>query len=180
VTVTADSYEAQAIALAINMLAGSATFRTLVGAASAAEALDFIIETHSGAPGANDGRLGMGKAVSGKAIDLAKPNYAIVGMDPGLGVDTGGVGYYDYEFSIGVRLVQDRLLSNQPGGETPAEGTRRAWNVTGLVRFEMQGQVGSGTTTLADAEIRSEGLFLDEEGVHRQHIITQLLITARG
>lgn len=174
-TITADSYESTAIQNAISMLAGSATFRALVGVATADEAKAFIVETHSGAPGQNSGKLGTGQAVTGASIDLAKPTYGIVGMDPGLDTQVGGVGYVDYEFSIGIRLVLPRVAADL----SPAEVTRQAWNKTGLIRSEMQALVG-GANALADAEIASAGLFMDEEGVHRDHIITQLTITARG
>jgi len=174
-TVTADSYEAAAIELAIAMLAGSATFRSLVGAATAADAQAFVVETHSGTPGQNAGRLGNGLAMNGASIDLSKPTYAIIGLDPGLDTQVGGVGFYDYEFSLGIRLVLPRSAADL----TPAESTRQAWNRTGLIRAEMQAQVG-GASALADAEIASAGLFMDEEGIHASHIITQLTITARG
>jgi len=174
-TVTADSYEAQAIALAIAMLTNSSTWKTVVGATTAAEAQAFVVETHSGAPGQNDGRLGTGTAVNGAKINLAEPTYAIVGLDPGMNTEVGGIGYVDYDFTIGIRIVWPRTI----GDETPAEASRRAWNKTGLVRSEMQALVG-GAGYLADAEVKSEGLFMDEEGIHKKHVITQLLITARG
>lgn len=178
-TVTADSYEAKAIELAINMLVGSATFRALVGVQSTDEAKAFVIETYGGAPGQNAGRQGKALAVNGATIDLATQPHALVGLglEPGGGVSTqvGGVGFYDYEFAIGVRLTMPRAMQDN----TPAEASRLAWNRTGLIRQEMLAQVG-GANALADCEIESAGLFLDEEGASRPHVITQLIITARG
>lgn len=171
--VTADSYEAKAIEIAANMLAASASFRAAVGAATAAAAKAFIIETDSGVE--VDGKTGIGTAMDGSDIDIAAPPYAVLGLEPGVEVDAGAVGYPDYTTSILVRLV----LARVGAGQTPAEGARAAWNLAGAVRAEMQAQVGGGTA-FADAEISSAGLALDEDGVHRDHAIAQLLITARG
>lgn len=167
--VTPDSYEAQAIAIAADMLAASASFRAAVGAATTAAAKARIVETHSGAE--VDGKTSIGKAMDGSDIDLAEPVYAIIGMEPGLDVDAGAVGYPDYAINILVRLITSRLGTWPP--------TRAAWNLTGAVRAEMQAQVGGGTA-FADAEISSAGLAMDQDDVHRDHIVAQLIITARG
>jgi hypothetical protein len=178
-TVTADSYEAKAIENAISMLAASATFRTLVGASTSDEAKAFIIETYGGNPGQNSGRQGKALSTTGATIDLATQPHAVIGLglEPGGGVATqaGGVGSFDYDFAIGVRLTMPRAMQDN----SPAEASRLAWNRTGLIRQEMQAQVG-GANALADCEIESAGLFLDEEGVNRPNVITQLIITARG
>jgi hypothetical protein len=178
--VTADSYEAKAIAIAANMLAASTSFRTAVGAATAAAAKAFIVETYSG--GEVDGSSGIGKAMDGSNINLATPPYAIIGLDPGLDTEHGSGGYVDYDYALIVRLV----MAKAGTGQTPAEGSRAAWNLGGLARAEMQAQVGSGTafsdglTPFADAEIASAGLAIDEDGVHSEHAIAQLTITGRG
>lgn len=171
--VTADSYESKAIAIAADMLAASASFCAAVGALTATEAKSFIVETHSGAE--IDGETGIGKAMDGSDIDLTLPPYAIIGLEPGVEVDAGVVGYPDYTIGILVRLVMVRSAS----GQTPAENTRAAWNLTGAVRAEMQAQVGGGTA-FADAEVSSAGLAMDQDGVHRDHTIAELIITARG
>jgi hypothetical protein len=179
-TVTADSYEAKAIAIAANMLAASTSFRTAVGAATAAAAKAFIVETYSG--GEVDGKTGIGTAMDGSDLTLATPPYAEIGLDPGLDTEHGSGGYVDYSFALIVRLV----LARAGTGQTPPEGSRAAWNLAGKVRAEMQAQVGSGTafadglTPFADAEIASAGLGLDEDGVHREHAIAQLTINGRG
>lgn len=174
-TVTADSYEAKALEFAVAMLAASATFRTLVSATTSDGAKAFIVETHSGSPGSVGGRLGKGKAVSGADLDLNAAPFAIVGMD-GVETNSPAVAYADYEFTISIRLVLQRFLPD----ELPAESMRRAWNVAGAVRAEMQAQVG-GASALADCEINSSGLFLEEEGgVHKDHTVVMLTITARG
>lgn len=171
--VTADSYEAKAIEIAANMLAASASFRAAVGAATAAAAKAFIVETNSGAE--VDGETGIGKAMDGSDIDLVEPPYAILGLEPGLDVDAGAVGYPDYTINVLLRLVMPRTAT----GQTPAESARAAWNLTGAVRAEMQAQVGGGTA-FADAEVSSAGLAMDQDDVHRDHTIAQLIITARG
>lgn len=176
-TVAAESYEAKALELAIAMLCGSATFRTLVDAASSDAAKARVIETYGGAPSQNAGRLGKGIATDGTAVDLDVDQYAVVGLipDSGLSTDAGGVGYYDYEFTIGIRLVMNRSIDTL----TAAESARNAWNVTGKISAEMLALVG-GANALADCEIQSTGPFMDEDGVHRDRIISELTITARG
>lgn len=178
--VTADSYEAKAIAIAANMLAACASFRTAVGAATAAAAKAFIVETYSGAE--VDGETGIGTAMDGSDINLATPPYAVIGLEPGLDTEHGSGGYVDYDYTLVVRLV----MAKAGTGQTPPEGARAAWNLAGTVRAELQAQVGSGTafsdglTPFADAEVSSAGLAIDEEGVHREHAIAQLTITGRG
>lgn len=171
--VTADSYEAKAIAIAADMLAASASFRTAVGAATAAAAKAFIVETHSGAE--VDGETGIGTAMDGSDLNLSEAPYAVIGLDPGLDVDAGVLGYPDFTVSVLVRLV----MALSAIGQTPAETTRAAWNLTGAVRAEIQAQVGGGTA-FADAEVSSAGLAIGEDGIHRDHIVAQLTITARG
>jgi hypothetical protein len=171
--VTADSYEAKAIELAATMLAASASFRAAVGAASASAAKAFIVETTSGLE--VDSKTGIGTAMDGSDLDLAVPPYAIIGLDPGLDVEAGGVGYVDYMTVIVVRLVLKRVGT----GQNPAEGSRDAWNLAGKVRAEMQAQVG-GANAFADAEVATAGLAMDEENVHRDHSVAQLTITSRG
>lgn len=171
-TVAAESYEAKALENVITMLAKSATFQALVGAANETEAKASIIETHGG----NLGEANTAKAVDGSDIDLVVDNFAAVGFETGLDVSAGAVGYSDYDFAIGVRIVRNRVMP----GKTPAEVTRTAWNDTGKIRAEMQANVGADGC-LADADISSAGLFMDEEeGVNRDRIITQLTATARG
>lgn len=174
-TVAAESYEAKALELAINMLCASASFQALVGAASAAAARAFVVETTSGAPADTNGKLGKGFATTGAELDLAVPPYAIVGLEPGVARTRGGVGYFDYDFSVVIRLVFVRRIS----GDAPPDSGRRAWNVTGQITDQINAQVG-GADALADAEAKSEGIFMDEEGVHRDHVITQITITAQG
>jgi hypothetical protein len=176
--VTADSYEAKAIEIAADMLARSASFRAAVGvpgsdATAIAAAKAFIVESHSGAE--VDGETGIGKAMDGSDLDLSVAPYAVIGLDPGLDVDAGAVGYPDYTVGVLARLV----LALAAAGLTPAENTRAAWNLTGAIRAEMQAQVGGGTA-FADAEVSSAGLAIGEQGVHRDHIVAQLTITARG
>lgn len=174
-TVTADSYESKALELAINMLCASASFQALTGAASAAAARAFVVETDSGAPQDVNGEIGAGIAASGAELDLAVPPYAIVGLEPGVARSLGGVGYFDYEFGIVIRLI----LARRADGETPPDSSRRAWNVTGQITDQINAQVG-GPDALGQAEAKSEGIFKDEEGVHRDHLVTQITINAQG
>lgn len=175
-TVTAESYEAGSLGLAVSMLAACARFQSCAGAADATAALGFIVESTSGTPGMNAGVLGNGTAVNGAALDLEAPFYAIVGLPDGVTSSAGGAGGWDdREFSIGIRLVHHRKKT----GESAPDGARRAFNDHGVIRAQLEAQKGS-SAALADFEVSSSGLFMDEEGVHRDHIITELTITARG
>lgn len=171
--VTADSYEAKAIEIAADMLAASASFRAAVGASTAAAAKAFIVETDSGAE--VDTKTSVGTAMDGSDIDLRLPPYAVVGLDPGLDTEVGGIGYVDVTAVILVRLVMWRVGT----GQTPPEGARTDWNLAGKVRAEMQAQVGGGTA-FADAEVSSAGLVIDDPSIPKEHAIALLTITSRG
>ena len=175
-TVTASSYEAVALGNAVRMLSACASFQAMVGAASAAAALGSIIESVGGNPGENAGKKGMAIAVDGAEIDLGSSPHAIVGLVPGLSSSGGSIGYYDRDFTIRISLIQLRRLSDT---ELPSDMSRRAWNNTGLIRDQLEAQKGSAGA-LADFEANSDGLFMDEEGVGRNSIITEITITARG
>lgn len=176
--VTADSYEAKAIEIAADMLARSASFRAAVGvsgsdATAIAAAKAFIVETDSGVE--VDSKTSVGTAMNGSDIDLRLPPYAVVGLDPGLDTEVGGIGYVDVTAVILVRLVMLRVGT----GQTPPEGARTDWNLAGKVRAEMQAQVGGGTA-FADAEVSSSGLVIDDPSIPKEHAIALLTITSRG
>lgn len=181
--VTADSYEAKAIEIAADMLARSASFRAAVGVAGSdataiAAAKAFIVETSSGneSDGAAASKAtGIGTAMDGSDLVIAQAPYAEIGLDPGLDVDAGAVGYPDYTVTVLIRLVMKRFVTGQRIQET----ARAAWNLTGAVRAELQAQVGGGTA-FCDAEVSSAGLAMDQDDVHSEHIIALLTITARG
>lgn len=176
--VTADSYEAKAIEIAANMLAASASFRAAVGAANPTAAKAFIVETSSGneSDGAAASKAtGIGTAMDGSDLVIAQAPYAEIGLDPGLDVDAGAVGYPDYTVTVLIRLVMKRFVTGQRIQET----ARAAWNLTGAVRAELQAQVGGGTA-FCDAEVSSAGLAMDQDDVRSKHIIALLTITARG
>jgi hypothetical protein len=148
-----------------------ATMAALGPAIAAAKA--FIVETDSGAE--VDGKTSVGTAMDGSDIDLLAPPYAVVGLDPGLDTEVGGIGYVDITATVLVRLVMWRVGS----GQTPPEGTRTDWNLAGKVRAEMQAQVGGGTA-FADAEVSSSGLAIDDPSIPKGHAIALLTITSRG
>lgn len=168
------SYVAASVDLAVTTLAACAAFQTLTGAADATAALSFIVKTHSGAASDSDGVVGDGIAADGQTIALNTPPYAIIGTD-GLTSSTGGVGYWDREGAISIRLVQLRRI----GAETPPQATQRAWTVAGDIAAQIEAQIGSGTS-FADADVSIAGLFMDDEGANRDQIITEITISFRG
>lgn len=131
--VTATSYKALATQAGITMLAGSATFRTLVGAATATLAKAKIVEEWGGTPALAGGQA---KAY---ASDLSAftpaPPYAIARCIE-LITAREGVGIIRYRGSIGLLILQARRVST----ETPPESLRRATNVADAIRDEIQAQ----------------------------------------
>jgi hypothetical protein len=175
-TVAAESYEASSLGLVVTMLSNSARFRLRAGVDSATTGLGRILESLGGTPAEHGGKSGEGIAVDGSRINLSTDFHAIVGLPDGMSSQIGGIGYDDREFTVGIQLVHQRRLSDD---ETPADGARRVLNDTGVIRAELEALRG-GSNALADFEIASSGLFMDEEGVHKNHIVTELTITARG
>jgi hypothetical protein len=87
----------------------------------------------------------------------------------------GGVGYWDRDVTISVRIMQHRRI----GAETPPQATDRAWTVAGDIVSEIEAQVG-GSTGFADADVSLSGLFMDEDGSYRDFIIAEITIMVRG
>jgi hypothetical protein len=169
------SYALAALDIALGMLTASGTFQDLVGADDATEALAFAVKTHGGTPAQRDGSLDAAIAADGSSIDLTTPPYAIVGISDPPKATLGGVGVWDRTGSIGVRLVLQRTLDD----ETPAESTDRAWDVAGDIVAELEAMIGAAGG-FADADLDTSALYLDDDGVHRDHQIIELTITYRG
>jgi hypothetical protein len=168
------SYARAALDLAVTALANSAAFQSLCGAADATAALSFIVKTTSGGPSANDALTSIGKAADGSDIDLSAPGFAIVGTQ-GVTKTPGGVGYDDRDLSISYRIVMPRVV----GAEAPAAASDRCWDTAGDIADEIDAQRGSATG-FADAESNVDGLYQDEEGVHRLHSIAEITTNVRG
>lgn len=155
-------------------LSNCAAFQALCGAANATAALAFIVKTTSGAPGQNNGQLGKGKAADGSEIDLATPGYAICGIN-GITKSPGGTGYDDRDFTFEARLVLPRVVLS----ETPAQSSDRAWDTAGDIADQIDALRGTDNG-FADAESSVDGLYQDEEGVHREHTIALITTNGRG
>jgi hypothetical protein len=168
------SYVQDAIDLGVTTLANSAAFRTLVGAANPTAALSKIVKTHSGAPQDNAGVIGDGVAADGSTLSLDTAPWALVGCD-GINTAPGGIGYWEREGAVVIKLVQTRRIDP----ETPPAATSRAWTVAGDIASEIEAQVGT-STGFADADVSLTGLFMDDEGASRNHIIVELTINFRG
>lgn len=168
------SYIRAALDLGVTALANSAAFRSLCGTANPTAALAFIVKTTSGGPAANDAQANKGKAADGSEIDLSVPGYAIVGTQ-GFTKTPGGIGYDDRDGAIEYRLVMPRTV----GAETPAAASDRCWDTAGDVADEIDAQRGTATG-FGDAESNVDGLYQDEEGVHRAHTIAIITTNVRG
>lgn len=168
------SYVTAMLTRGLTALVHTAAFQALAGVAAPDRAMSHVVKTSSGGPRANAGQLGMGTAADGAALDLRRPGYAIIGTT-GVTTSPGGVGWDDRDGSIEIRLVMPRLLAD----ETPAQAADRAWDTAGDIAEQIDAQRGSATG-FADAESSVDGLFQDDEGVHRDHTIAVITIAIRG
>jgi hypothetical protein len=168
------SFEAQAIQAAITMLSGSATFRTLVGAADAAAALASIIEHDGGSP-LDNGADGIAKSCNGTAITLATAPFAILVQGE---IDADADQAYGWQRLSGKIDVWIHVPTIT--GLAIQERTRRAWNLSGAIREEMRAQIGS-TGCLALCAITAGTMPLpDDVGAEAGGIAAHLTIDWRN
>ncbi len=172
-TVGYTSYKATATQAGITMLAGSATFQTLVGAASATLAKAKIVEEWGGTPVLAGGQ---GKAVaSDLSAFTATPPFAIL-RNAELITERIGVGIIAYRGTISLLLLQARRLT----GETAPETLRRAANIADAIRAEIQAQFGtSGCFAEGACSIHGPGL-PDETGADADAIEAIITIDFEG
>lgn len=162
--VTADSYEARhSEALASVMLPGSATFRTLVSAADTAAALAFIVEDDSGR------EL---KAIDGSALDLTKA-FGVVRFGE---MNTEVRALYTYGYSGTAEIL---LCIPVVTTDTPAEQFRRARNIQGLVRAELQALFGTAGALVAGTFTSERIELADETSANRLRLIAPLSLSWR-
>lgn len=168
--VTYDSYLAKVVEAGITMLAASATFRTLVGAADSAAAKTRIVESWGGAP-AQAGGAAKAKAVDGTSFTAAPPFGHV--HSPGMQQELAGVGFYIYRGDVMIGLVQVRKLT----GETPAEQFRRARNIADGVRADLTAMFGT-TGCFAQGTIDIDGPELpDETGADGDALVATLILS---
>ena len=153
--VTADSYEAKVVEFAITMLAGSATFRALVGAATPALAKAFIIESWGGNP-PNTGGRGKFTATENSQKTFAPP-FALVHASE-MDTELAGTTSYDYSGTVAIEIHMPR----QTGSDTPPETFRRGRNTMGAIRDEIAAQFGA-TNCLATGSTSSAGPTLPDQ-----------------
>jgi hypothetical protein len=158
---------------AITMLAGSATFRTLVGAATPTLALAKIVEEWGGTPKLAGGQ---GKAIAcDNSAFTATPPYAIVRV-PEIQTELIGVGFYRYHGEVGILIFQARKLT----GETPPESMRRAANIADGDPRRDPAQFGAtGCFATASCSIIGPGL-PDDAGADADALQAHLTITFEG
>lgn len=171
--VSYDSYEAKAVERVIAMLADSATFRTLVAAATAAAAKQRIVESWGGEPrdAAGDERA---VACDGTAF-AAVPPFAHVHCAE-LTPTLEGIGVYSYAGTVMIGLAMPRRAAL----ETPGEAMRRGRNVLGAIRLELTTMLG-GSTYLATATISTQGPEVpDDTGADRDAIFGTITIDFEG
>jgi hypothetical protein len=166
---TYDSYESKVIEYALAMLINSAQFRLMVGAATPTDAKSFVVESWGGDPGRTTGKNKF--IASDNAQKNAVPPYALItenNIDPQL----NGISSIDYNGQVVIQLVMPRKLT----GETPPESMRRARNVLGIIRDEIQAQFGT-TGRLATGAAISAGPFIPEDsGADGDALLAEILI----
>ena len=145
------SYEAAVVGHAIAMVAGSAAFRTLVGAADATAALGFIIEYDGGDPAEAGDRQAI--AANGVPFDQAPPFAQVASMQFPTD-DEQAFGWIKREGAVLVAIV----IPPTPGHTAP-ERTRNALNVLGTIRDELDAQFGqAGKLARGRAELELQPL----------------------
>lgn len=166
--VTSDSYEAKVSAAVVDLVAGSAAFRTIVNAMNATAAKAFIVEDWSGV---NDDvpTAGTPKASNGSTLVVTN-GWATVRLLELL-TEQRAFGTYGHTGSVAVAI-----LLPTTGGDNPAEQFRRARNAQGTIRAQIQAQIG-GASTLLQANVRAEEVvLLDDTDALRGHFFCPLII----
>lgn len=167
-TIAAAGYESKAIDRAIAMVAGSASWRTFVGAADAAAAKAFIVDTWSGYAD-----HGQAVACNGTTLDPEAP-WAMVSHGQ-LQTAERGVQTFDYDGSVTVTVSIPTTA-----GDDAAELIQRARNLLGSMRDEIQAQFGA-TDCLARGTTASEPPALVNETTERRDYVEGIItITYRG
>jgi hypothetical protein len=156
-TVPYTSYEAKIVDALANLIAGSATFRTLVGAATPTIARGSIIEL--------DGGMSEGTpracAGTGALINLATAaGWAHLAPEP-TDLDPLAVGWLCWSKGGTVAV---HLWMRATTGDTPPERRRRALNTLGLIRAEIEAQLGAA---IVGGKVASRLDALDDVGWSR-------------
>lgn len=134
-SVTYDSYEAAVVGYAIAMLCGSATFRTLVGAANPTAAQARVIEFDGGNP--YEVGQAQARAADGSTFTVAPP-YAQVAATDFSSDDTTALGWVRRNGTVEIAITFPPVAN-----DTPAERVRRTLNLLGLIRAEIEAQFGT-------------------------------------
>ncbi len=173
-SVTPTSYQALAVANALTMLARSATLQAAASVGSEASARGVIINSHGGAPPASGG-IGKALASDGSTIDLETGVYAEIGLGS-LVPTIAGVGYWDRDGNIGIRIVIPRVLP----GESPADNATRAHNVIGGICADIEALFGADGC-LAQGAAEPAGIDLsDETGADQNHTTGYISVSFLG
>jgi len=168
--VTSDSYESKVSAAAVALIAGSATFQAITAAANATAAKAFIVEDWSGVDDARPNA--QPKASDGTTLVITN-GWAVVRLESSA---TEHRAFNTYGRS---GTIDCGIMIPTTAADNPAERFRRARNAQGLIRAEMQAQLGA-TDTFASADIRTEPVVLmDETGALRDHFLCPIIIDWR-
>lgn len=145
------SYEAAVIGYAIAMVCGSATFRTLVGAADATAALGRVIEFDGG----DAAEAGSDKAIAanGTPFTIAPPYAQVASMV----FPTDDEQATDWTKRDGTVLVA--IVIPPTTGHKAPERPRNALNILGTIRAEIEAQFGqAGKLARGKAELEMKPL----------------------
>jgi hypothetical protein len=169
---TATSAEALYLAAAVNLLANSAAFRTAVGAASAAVAPGWIVESWGGHQ---------------RDPLLDSPDHAIA-ADGETRLDfpcahghvhIEGLGSEETAYRCSLRSGTYLLTIYMPTvtGDSPPDAMRRAWNAAGAICDEVRALIGTvGYPAYAQAGPTAEILLPEPDSFWKNYLIAQLTL----
>jgi hypothetical protein len=168
-TVASSSYEAKVSEAIVALLTTSTNFQGMVGAANATLAKNFTIEDDGGDDQDADGKF---MSTGGVAIDPAL-NWAMIRCAAARRVERAWL-TWGWEGDATIMLVMHPI-----GGDTAPETIRRARNYQGLIRVEMENQIG-GATTFGYATFSPEEITVsDEIGANAGAILIPIKLTWR-
>ena len=167
----ANSYEANALACAVNMLALSPTFQSLL--VPGANPQSSIVESWGGTIDYTQGQVDTANTTNGQTVSTVGV-HAVV-HEPEMQDEFAGPGAWHHRGTVRIRIYQ---LRSMPTDTCAADVLRRGRNVLSGIRWDINQCFGSvPLTVFAQGECKSDGPYLpDESGADAWAIIGDLLL----
>jgi hypothetical protein len=167
----ANSYEANAIACAINMLAQSPTFQSILP--PGVSPLSYIVESWGGTIDWNEGQVDVANTTNGQSVSTLGV-HAIV-HEPEMQDEYAGPGAWHHRGTTRIRIYQQRQIA---ADESARDVLLRGRNVLSGIRWDINQLFGTVPMTVyANGECKSDGPYLpDEAGVDAWAMIGELLL----